>query len=190
VTFNLTVNRTFYKVSDQIDDFIVPLRVSFNGLRLKADTMHNLDLRSRTWRLTAGDPKRYAQHGFDLLAVTPQPATGTPTLQLTYAAEPDELVSDGDIPEIEADQQIHLENMAFWYLLLKNGGIELKNGGTFLNQFLDAATKYGGYTRARSRAQMYDSVPFDLASYDRSRFEIKIRNQVQPGAKPSGNRPK
>lgn len=179
-SFTLVTDQAFYRVSDQIDDFIVSLRVSFSGTRLKSDTIHNLDLRSTTWRQTPGDPTRYAQHGFNLLAVTPQPASGTPSLDMVYAAEPAVMVLDADVPEIEPEQQIWLERFAFWFCCLKNGGIELKNAGKFLNEFLDAAAKYASFTRARSRAQMYDNVPFDLASYDRSRWEIKIRNQAQP----------
>ncbi len=172
-----TDGRAFYSISDQITDYLVPLRVSLYGVRLKADTMHNLDLRSTTWRKTAGDPVRYAQHGFDLLAITPQPTTGMPVLAITYAAEPAEMVFDSDVPDIEAEQQIWLEDFATWYALLKNGGAELKAGVMYLNQFLDAAAKYGHFTRARSKAQMYDNYPPDLSTFERGRFLIKLRNE-------------
>jgi hypothetical protein len=177
VSFTITAGQAFYEISDQVTDFIAPLRVSFNGLRLRADTIHHLDLRSRTWRITFGDPVRYAQHGFDLLAVTPQIASGSDVLSFTYAAEPTEMVADLDVPDIEPDQQIHLEKFAFVYCLLKNGGQELKNGMPFLNEFLDAAAKYASFIRARSRAQRYDNMPIDLSTFERGRFELRLRNQ-------------
>lgn len=178
VTYTLSTDgRAFYLISDQIDDYIVPLRITFNGVRLRSATIHSLDLRSRTWRVTPGDPTTFVQHGFDLLAITPQPTSGTPALTLTYAAEPAALVSDNDVPDIAPDQQIHLEQFAFYFCRLKEGSQELANAVPVLNEFLDAATKYASFTRARSRAQMYDSYPFDLASFDRSRWEIKLRNQ-------------
>lgn len=173
----LTIGQTFYQMLDIYADFIVPLRASFNGVRLKADTIHNLDLRSTSWRVTPGNPTRYAQHGFGLLAITPQPASGTPVLTMTFAAQPLEMFFDDDVPEIMPEQQIHLEDFAFWFCRLKEGGQELQNAVPKLNSFLEAAAKYASYQRARSRAQLYDNVPFDLASFDRGRFEIKLKNQ-------------
>jgi len=178
-----TDGRAFYLISDQIDDFIVPLRVSHTGgARLKSDTIHNLDLRSSTWRVTPGPPTRYAQYGFDLLAITPQPTVAS-TLTITYAAEPVELVADADVPDIQPEQQVHLEQFAFWFARLKEGGAELQNAVANLNTFLDAATKYASFTRARSRAQLYDNIPFDVASFDRGRFEIKLKNQPRMEAR-------
>jgi hypothetical protein len=182
VTFNLSANTTFYKISDQISDFIVPLRVTFGGLRLKADTLHNLDLRATTWRRSPGNPTRYAQHGFDLLAVYKQPA-GSSSLTLTYAAEPAVMAQDFHLPEIAAEQSVHLEDFAFWYCRLKEGGTELQNAAAKLTEFLEAAQKYAAFTRARSQAQLYDNYPADLSTFEKGRFLIKLANQPQ---KPKG----
>ncbi len=110
---------------------------------------------------------------------------------MVYAAEPEELVNDSDAPEIEPEQQIHLEKFAFWFCLLKNGGVELKNAVPSLQEFLTAATKYGEYTRARSRAQLYDNLPPDLLTFDRGRFEIKLANQpMRRAEKSNGSGPR
>ncbi len=175
VTFTLTNGQTFYEIDEQVADFYAPLRVTYGGVRLTPDTIHNLDLRNRRWRNQVGDPVRYAQEGVNLLAITPQPATGSNSLQLTYAAEPAELISDMDAPEIPPDQQLHLLDFAYYWLRLKEGGEELQTAVPYLQRFLDAAQKYQSFARAKARGQNYDRRPIQLSTVDRSRFEVKFR---------------
>jgi hypothetical protein len=175
VSFTLTNAQAFYSINDQITDFLAPLRVSFSGTRLRSDTIHNLDLRDSTWRARPGNPTRYAQSGFDLLAVTPQTVSGSNTLSFTYAAEPAELTSDADVPEIPSEQQPHLVDGAFYFLRLKEGGQELQNAADYLKRFLAAAQKYASFVRSKSRGQLYDRAPFDLATFDKGRFDIKMK---------------
>ncbi len=175
VTFTLTNAQAFYSIDDQVTDFLCPLRVSFSGARLKSDTLHNLDLRDSTWRARPSNPTRYAQSGFDLLAVTPQTVTGTNTISFTYAAEPAELSLDSDAPEIPPDQQPHLVDIAYYILQLKVGGQELQNAAQYLKRGLAAAEKYASFVRAKSRGQLYDRPPLDLATYDKGRFDIKLK---------------
>jgi hypothetical protein len=74
---------------------------------------------------------------------------------------------------------VHLPDGAFYVLRLKEGGQELANAVKYLQRFLDAAQKYAGFVRAKSRTQLYDTQPYDLASFDRSRFEIKLKRQME-----------
>jgi hypothetical protein len=75
---------------------------------------------------------------------------------------------------MQGDQSAILEDFAVWYLRFFEGGQEAQNTVRYLQRFLDDARKYAGFVRARNRAQNYDSYPFDLASFDRSRLEIKL----------------
>lgn len=177
VTFNLTNGQNFYRITDQLVDFIAPLRVSHAGRRLRSDTIHQMNLRDAAWRTRPGNPVRYAQHGLNKLWITPQPASGSHTLDFTYAAEPAELVNDTDVPEIPGDQQTVLEDFAFFFLRLKEGGAELQNAGQYLKRALDATQKYASFVRAKNRAQQYDRMPLDLESFDRSAFELKLTQQ-------------
>ncbi len=177
-SLTLTNGQDYYEVSSQIDDYLLPLRVSLSGTRLKCDTLNNLDLRNRAWRATPGTPLRYAREGFDKLWITPQPASGGPyVLDFIYAAMPDVLILDTDVPEIPGDNSASLQDFAFWWLRFKEGGQEAQNANLYLKRFLDAAGKYASFVRAKNRAQGYDNWPPELTLYDRSRFEVKLARQ-------------
>lgn len=182
--FTLTNGTAYYDdIRAQITDFLLPLRVYYSGSRLIADTIHNLDLRDSTWRARAGDPKRYAVSGWKILAVTPQPASGSNILDFWYAAEPVDLVNETDTPQIAPEQQVHLPDFAAWFLRLKEGSIELKSAKKFLDRFLMAADKHGKFVASKSGGQTYDTPPFDLQTYERGRFEIALK-QVPPPMPP------
>jgi hypothetical protein len=121
------------------------------------------------WRADAGSPTKYAQDGFDQLAITKQPASSQ-NLTITYAASPAVLTNNSDVPEIPEEHHPCLIEFAIYWLRLKEGGQELQKTLPMLGSFLDSASKYGEFTRARSKAQMYDHQPFDLSSFDRSRL--------------------
>jgi hypothetical protein len=176
-TFNLVNGQPFYRVADQITDFLVPLRVSSGGVRIRADRLHDLDGRDASWRNKAGSPERYAQAGFGeqgVLAVTKQPSVGVNTLTVTYAATPSALVNDSDTTEVPDEHQPALVDFAFLWCRLKEGGQELANAVEYLKKFLDDAQKYAQFVRAKSKGQLYDNVPYDLTSFDRSKFDLKL----------------
>jgi hypothetical protein len=107
------------------------------------------------------------------------------TLNFTYAAEPATLVNLVDIPEIPGEQQPHLPDFAYWFLRLPEGGAEHQISLQYLNRFLDAAQKYGDFVRAKSQGQLYDNEPFDLKSFDRSRFIVKLKQEAMRLKPPS-----
>lgn len=188
VSFVTVGGQAFYEIDDQISDFLVPLRVSHSGTRLRNETIHNMDLRDGAWRTRVGNPRRYAIEGVapGLLAITPRPA-GASSLTFVYAACPAEMATESDLPEIPTEQHPHLVDFAYWFCRLKEGGAEFAAAGMYLQRFLAATSKYAGFTRARSRAQSYDSIPYDLATFDKSRFEIKIKQlQVMQKKKQEG----
>ena len=160
---------------------LVPLRVEFTGgIRLQPATLHQFAAKDKGWRNRPGTPKHYAWvGGLNLLALDRQPASGSNTLTLTYAAEPltTSLSSDAAVPEIPVEQQIHLVDFAIAFLRLKEGGAEMQNGMQYFNRFLDHAQKYKEFMRSRSRGQLYDTQPFDLNLYDRGRLDIKLTAQ-------------
>lgn len=183
-TFNITNAQAFQAIRAQLSDFLVPLRILFNGTRLLTDTLHSLDMADDTWRNRAGNPLRYAQAGFNGLWITPQPAAGSNTLAVTYAAEPAVLVNDSDSPEIPDEQQIHLPDGAYFILRLKEGGAELQAAVPYLERFLQAAKKYAVYTRARCKGQQYDRKPMDLNLGEISRILLKMSKTPAGRIKP------
>lgn len=190
-SFTLTNGVAFQDLSAQIGNFLVVLRVGYMGLRVQPYTIHQLDMLSSTWRNTPGNPMKYIQAGFGqygVLAITPQPASGTNHLDLTCAREPVPMVLDSDIPEIPQEHQPFLPKGAAFWLQLKVGGIELQNAAQYLQEFLMDAQKYQAFKRSKSRAQLYDIKPYDLASFDMGRFDFKVdkakaRNPRSPNTK-------
>lgn len=177
VTIALTNGQDYYDLSAQLTDYLLPLRVTHSGVQLKPDTLNNLDLRNRAWRATAGTPTRYAREGLDRLWITPQPASGVHTLEIVCACEPAALVLDTDIPEVPGDQSTALEDFAVWWLRFFEGGQEHANTLVYLRRFLDDASKYAAFVRAKNRAQGYDNWPPELSLYDKSRFEVKLARE-------------
>ena len=178
---NFVVSQTspsaFYMISDQIADFLVPLRATLAGTRVRPTTIHQLAARYGAWQSTIGVPTEYVVMGYDFLAVHPVSAAPD-VLRLTYAATPVQLVDDTDMPEIPTEQHVHLVDYAVWWLRLKEGGQELANAAADnLKRFINAADKYGQFVRRRSYGQRYDTVPFDLSSFDRGRLEIMLTQQ-------------
>lgn len=177
-TFTLSAGQAFYTITGapiSITDFLVPLKITVGGARVRPATIADLNLYDSSWRATPGTPEFYAQHGYALFAVTPQPAGGATSLALTYAAVPAPLVSSGDVPEIAEEQQPLLLDFARFWLRAKEGGAEFQAELESFNRFLDGAQKYAAFVRARSKSQLYDKLPPDISKFDRSRFAFKLQ---------------
>lgn len=184
-SFSLTANTTFYTVSSDADfaDFMVPLRVTYEGARVRPITIHQLDMMDHTWRSRAGAPEKYVQMGFNLLAVYKQTASTGKVLTVTYAATPAVLYEDwpAQEPEIDAAHHPALIEFARVWLRIKEGGQEMVNELPSLGKFLGACQKEADQVRNRSRGQQYDRVPFDLASFDQSRImKMTLPKQRSP----------
>lgn len=177
-TVTLSAATPFYTLSASpfsITDFLAPLKLTVAGARVRPSTLHELDMLSTAWRATAGAPAHYIQDGYELLAIYPQPAGGTTSVVLTYAAVPAALAVTGDSPEIPEEQQPALIDFAIWWLRSKEGGAEFGATNELLTRFLDTAQQYGNYVRGRSQGQLYDRVPPDLARFDRGRFNFRLK---------------
>ena len=181
-SFSLSANTAFYTPQTQLTDFLKPLRVTTSaGARLLPYTLDQLNKESDSWRTTTGTPAKYAQQGYDLLAVTPVPAGAGVTLTVRYAASPATLTANGDEPEIPEEQRDCLIDYAIYWLRAKEGGQEFVKTLPKLGQFLDVAGKYADFVRAKSKAQLYDAMPLDLQGFDRSRL-LKLVLASQKGA--------
>lgn len=164
---SLDASGCFYLPRPVLTDLLVPLRLTFNGVRLRPATLAELDAENANWEATEGTPSRYACLGFNLLIVTPQTVGDA---QVTYARTPQTLVNDADVPELLAAYHQNLVDYGVYRVRLKEGAQGLARGLERLNGFLDDMTRLGDYIRARSAAARYDVTPFELALMDRSRL--------------------
>lgn len=174
-SLSLTSGGVFYALRSQLADFLVPLRLMGPNGRIRPVTLSELDAMNSTWQSwpwTDGTQEWYFTQGFSFFGIAPQPVDDI-TAQLTYAKAPALLVGD-TFPEIPEDYHLDLVDYGIYRLKLKEGAQSLERGMKHLNRFLDRMTKLGDYTRARSRAARYDTLPMELALFDRSRLVERI----------------
>lgn len=180
----------FDHVFDNLTGFLLPLRVKIqNGARLEPARLSELDALNPKWQATPGAPAHYAFVGFDLLAVTPQPAAIT-TLEITYARLPDPLTISST-PSIPAEDHPALVDWLEFALRVKEGGQEFLQALPHFERFLDSAARRARFVRQRSLAQRYDQVPFELDAFDRSRLKAlgRILRRKPPGLVNDQTRP-
>ena len=159
-TVPLTSGTCFYSIRDYLTGFLVPLRVSVSGVRLRPAGIADLDGRYYTWQNTPGTPERYLQAGMNLFAVVPQP-TGSTSATVLFAREYTTVSSSGD--SLESPREYHPAIVAYglYYLLQKRGGQYLQYAITEWQKYLTAASQCADYVRRRNRARQYDTLPFE-----------------------------
>jgi hypothetical protein len=163
---------TFYLPRPPLTDFLVPLRFTYGGARIRPATIAEMEAENDGWQATAGTPARYACLGFNFLIVTPQ-VTGSASM--TYARSPVPLVNDADVPELLESYHQDLVDYAVYKVRLKEGAQGLVRGLKRLTLFLDDMQRLGDYIRARSVAARYDVLPLEMALLDRSRLVRLIK---------------
>jgi hypothetical protein len=180
ITFNLTANLVFYDPFAQISDWIVPLRVRSNNVKVRPAKISELDALSSTWRTDTGATvQRYGTRGFSLLYVNPAPAGAGQSLELTYAQSPAALALDTDVPAIPEEHHPALVNFAIYRLRQKLGGSEFAKGLALFAEFLASVQKMGALVRARSLGQRYDALPIEISRQDISRL-VRTRPDLPP----------
>jgi len=157
----------FYWPRPVLTDWLVPLKITCNGNRVRPATLYDMQAENESWQNAAGDPARYAALGFNLLAITPQ---SSGTLVTTYARTADLLINDQDVPELFEQYHHSIVDYCVYRVRLKEGAQGLARGLERFNLFLDDMTKLADYIRARTAAARYDVTPFELALMDRSRL--------------------
>jgi hypothetical protein len=164
---SIDANGCYYSPRPVLTDFLVPLKITFSGTRIRPATFADMEMENSAWQNTPGTPTRYACMGFNLLAINQQTAG---SLEMTYASSAVPLVNDGDTPQLFEAYHQNLVDYGAYKVRLKEGAQSLARGLERLNLFLDDMTKLGDWVRARTAAARYDVTPFELALMDRSRL--------------------
>lgn len=171
-TLALTANQTFFDPTGTFTDYIAPLRIRITGLggqRLDPATVGELRGLSTTWRADTGVPLRYLQLGAALFAIHPHPSAGGTSIEVTYAKSP-AVMTDASTPEIPLESHPALIDGAIVIVRAKEGGAEFENVKVNLTRYFDEIERAGNHVRARSIAEGYDTLPFELKRFDRSRL--------------------
>ena len=163
-TLNLDAATSFYHLLSTFSDLLAVLRVRVNntGARVGPGRLEDFDARNSAWQSAAGDPTDYQVLGLDLLAVTPRPAEGGRSLEVTYARTPTRMTGTSATPEIPVEFHHALVDYAVYRLRAKEGGQEFAKVLPLFVNFLDVARKFAGYVRTRMAAAGYDRVPPEL----------------------------
>jgi hypothetical protein len=166
VTLAIPAATPFSSFRFLLPDFVAPLRLVVKGTRIRPATLANLDAENPAWQATPGTPSQYVMLGFDLLALTPQPAFSINS-SFTYARSA-KVLADGDTPEIPDQYHPLLVDFGIYWIKKKEGGLGLQRGLDAFTRFLDGAQEHRDFVLAKSRAAGYDTLPFELALFDRS----------------------
>ena len=171
---------TFFHMLGIFSDWIVPLRItSAAGAKVRPARLEDLVALDPQWIASPGAPVRYAHLGADLVGLYRQPATGGVILYVNYARAPLTLAADTDVPEIPAEYHPKLVEYAIYRCRQAEGADEFAKALPYLATFLDGASHYAEYVRARNRGSQYDKVPFELESFDPSQL-LTLRRDLPP----------
>jgi len=159
-TLPLAANTSFYNMLATFTDWIAPLRISVNGIRVSRSTYTQLAAGNPSWRAAAGTPVRYAMVGASLLAITPRPSAGGTNLTVTFARMPAKLTGGaGESPEVPEEVHPALEDYSVVRLRVKEGGSELREALPLLGRFFGVVGRVSKYVRERSQSARYDTAP-------------------------------
>jgi len=174
----ILANTTFLHLLPTVPDYLAPLRLTdtSSGAKVRPATFAELWARDAAWPATIGPLTRYVAAGADLVALYAQSAVPA-QLMLQYAASPPLLVVGTDVPAIPPEYHQELVNYGIYRLRMVEGGAEFAATLPLLEHFLAGAQEYGDYMRARNVAAGYDTLPFELALFDRSRLVGKSKKK-------------
>jgi hypothetical protein len=161
----------WYTPRPTLTDLIVPLMITVGGIRLRPSTLAELDSWNSAWQATADTAARYTMLGCNLLAVTPQQ---TATATVTYAQSP-AVLGPNDTPALPTEHHSDLISYALYKIKAKEGAQSLQRGLVELNSFLDSMQKLGSQVRAKSLLARLDTLPPELALFDRSKLVPEIQ---------------
>jgi len=138
-SFTLGANELFRFMPD---DFFVPISLWTGTTRLSPVRSADLDLLNIDWLSAASDtPVYYFMHGSLTPSATlwfyPRPTVST-RLRMTYAAMPNKMTADTDIPRLPAEHHYTIAKLAYAWELLKERGFVF--AGKALRTFNDFVT--------------------------------------------------
>ena len=158
-----------------IPDYLAPLRLTTQtGMKVRPARISELFALDSQWPASVGPTYRYVALGADLVGIYP---TWPQPLQLQYAGSPATLVADADTPQIPAEFHEQLVKFGCYRLRMVEGGAEFAKVLPLLDEFLSVADEYAKYVRARNIGAGYDSLPFELSSFDRSLLVGKAKGR-------------
>ncbi len=167
-TFPLAAQTAFYLIDATVSNWLRPRRVlNSRGDRLRPASFSVLDALDTNWQFAPGLPARYAQRGFNLLAIYPQPPVAD-ALTVTFAQSPAPLVNPTDATAIPEASAFALANYAAYALRQPEGGQEFQKFVGYFNDFLDEAQRVQALVKERNLDFGYERMPFELANFDRS----------------------
>jgi hypothetical protein len=182
-------NTTFFHMLAYLADWIVPLRITTaSGAKIRPAKIQDLKALDQNWIASPlpadTPPSRYGRAGADLLWFYGQPSGAGIVVNVTYARAPVTMASATDVPEMPIEYHPVLIGYAISALRQVEGGQEFAKTLAGLQDFFDAAKKYGNYVRARNRGSQYDVAPFELESFDVSTL-LKLRRDLMPAREAS-----
>lgn len=173
VTWSVPAATPFFHMLSLYPDWILAKRLAISGTPLRPVRLSDLDALDATWQNSTGSPSRFANLGFDFLALYQQPAT-LASVQLTYVQSPPALVNSTDVPAISEQYHPALINFAEYACRQGEGGQEFQKVLGRLDDFLQEAIRAQAYYKAPNLDSRYEVQPFNITRQDLSKL-LKFR---------------
>ena len=160
-TLTLTAGPVYTRADLLPADYLVPLRLTFGGAKIRPARMADLDALNMSWPSATGNtPLRYLSLA-DTLRLYPSPATEA-SVQLTYAQAAPVLTADYHVPVIPDFHHAALADYGTYRLLMPQGGAMLAKALGHLKPFTESAVSVAALMRARGIQEDYDTQPYEL----------------------------
>lgn len=129
----------FYTIPSQIASI---QRVLFNGTSLTMGSVNEFDLGNPGWQGISGTPTFWAINGLNLISLSPQPTSGTITIE--GITETPVLINTADYVMLGDEQLNRILDYSEHYCSFKEGAGEFDNAQTGFSLFIQAAGKRNG----------------------------------------------
>lgn len=167
-------------------NFFLPLAVYYNGVRLSPVRMVDIDQIETSWiDSVPGTPLYYFTLGglteFPSLWLHPKPDTAA-VVRMVYAAIPDRMVNDMDIPRLPAEHQYTVVLWAyFWELLKERTGLLANKAFRVFGQFIEKTNDLRNYIYRRTPDRDWQTVPWDLKAVQQKIMAFEPQTVPQAG---------
>ncbi len=147
-------------ISTTAPRWIAPLRLELDAQKLQPGNLAQFRSLNPAWLDSSqrDTPQRYAMIGWDNLVAFPSPAIDT-ILTSRFATAPVRLVTDGQEPEIPAEDHPALVDFALLRMTAKEGAEPMTAALSGLRSFLEVAKRRMSIVKARSIQLSYDTKP-------------------------------
>ena len=159
-------------------DFFIPVGVYATGTRMEPIRIADLNMLTTSWINDAGSTPVYywtlgALGQTPSLWLYPRPTVDT-RIRMTYAAIPDRLVNDANVPRIPQEYHYVLVQYAYaWELLKERGPLLANKAYREFTKFVQQVNELQSIVYRRAPDRDWQMIPWDLTAVQRKMYSTE-----------------